>query len=57
MEVPQGHVRKEDILPLCIENLLHHSSIEDNAKGENINILCCQMSAYFTVAYTRRKHK
>jgi hypothetical protein len=37
MEVPQAHIRKDDILPLSIENLLHHSSIEDNAKGENMN--------------------
>ncbi|PNF22236.1 Protein SERAC1 [Cryptotermes secundus] len=31
-EVPQARIRKDDILPLSIESLLHHSSIEDNAK-------------------------
>jgi hypothetical protein len=37
MELPRAHIRKDDILPLSIENLLHHSGIEDNAKGEIIN--------------------
>jgi hypothetical protein len=37
MELPRAPIRKDDILPLSIENLLHHSGIEDNAKGENIN--------------------
>lgn len=32
MELPRAHIRKDDILPLSIENLLHHSGIEDNAK-------------------------
>lgn len=55
-EVRQAHIRKDDILPLSIENLLHHSSIEDNAKGENINTLVHQtLSYYFTVACAREK--
>jgi hypothetical protein len=37
MELPQSHIRKDSILPLGIENLLHHSTVEDGAKGENIN--------------------
>ncbi|XP_021931196.1 protein SERAC1 isoform X2 [Zootermopsis nevadensis] len=32
MELPQSHIRKDNVLPLSIENLLHHSTIEDNAK-------------------------
>jgi hypothetical protein len=37
MELPQSRVRKDDILPFSIDNLLHHSGIEDNAKGENVH--------------------
>lgn len=32
MEFSRSPIRKDDILPLSIENLLHHSGIEDNAK-------------------------
>ncbi|XP_069675083.1 protein SERAC1 isoform X3 [Periplaneta americana] len=32
MQLPQIPIKKDDVLPLSIENLLHYSTIDDNAK-------------------------